>query len=101
MERNIGRSGIGKIGNNPIHRFYHQMDVYGCLDTMAAQGLANHGAYRQIWNVMVVHNIKMHHVGPDAITASTSSPSFAKSAERIDGAIRSCFMVWIDVQSEP
>jgi hypothetical protein len=63
MERNIGRSGIGKIGNNPIHRFYHQMDVYGCLDTMAAQGLANHGAYRQIWNVMVVHNIKMHHVG--------------------------------------
>ncbi|GIT48178.1 MAG: hypothetical protein Ct9H300mP14_01060 [Gammaproteobacteria bacterium] len=35
----------------------------GASIPLAAQCLANHGTYRQIWNVMVVHNIKMHHVG--------------------------------------
>jgi len=41
----------------------------------------------QVGHVMVVHDIEMHDVAPEARTLFTSSPNRAKSADKMDGAI--------------
>ena len=58
---NIGAC-LGKLRDNGVDRLDHQVHVDGGIG-VRAYGFANHRAHRQIWNVMVVHDIKMNPVG--------------------------------------
>ena len=50
--------------------------------------LAHHGAEREVGHVVVVHHVKVIQSAPAAITSATSGPKRAKSADKIEGAMR-------------
>ena len=62
MESNDVGACLGKLRDNGVDRFNHQVNVDGGFG-VGAQGLANHGAYGQVGNIMVVHDIEMYPVG--------------------------------------
>ena len=62
MERDYVRARLGKIGNDAIDRFDHEMNVDGYID-MRPDCRANHGPHCQIRDIMIVHHIEMDHVG--------------------------------------
>jgi hypothetical protein len=56
-------AGLGEIGNDPIDRPHHQVDIDRRGDAIAAQRLHHRRAKGEIGNVVVVHHIEMHPVG--------------------------------------
>ena len=62
MKGNDVGAGFGKVRDNAINRFNHQMHIDdathagGCF----AYGFANQWAYGQVRHVVIVHHIKMH-----------------------------------------
>jgi len=62
VEGDEGGAGIGKVGDDAVDGGDHQMHVNGGGDAVIAQGLADHGANRQVGDVVVVHHIEVHDV---------------------------------------
>ena len=64
MEGDQVRTRLGKIGHDAIHRLDHQVHIDEGFDAVVTQGLTDHGAYGQVGDIMVVHHVEVHHVGP-------------------------------------
>ena len=64
MEGDQVRTRLGKIGHDAIHRLDHQVHIDGGFDAVVTQGLTDHGAYGQVGDIVVVHHVEVHHVGP-------------------------------------
>lgn len=64
MEGNPGGACFCKGTDKAVHGPGHEMDVYGYLDAMAAEGTADQRTYRQRGDKMLIHDIEMQHVCP-------------------------------------
>ena len=80
-------AGLGEIRHDAVHRLHHQVHVERRLAERPDR-LAHHRPDGEVGHVVVVHHVEVHQVGAGAITARTSSPSRAKSADRMLGAMR-------------
>ena len=56
-------TGLGKIGNDPVHRFHHQMHVDRRVGVRTDRR-ANHGTDREVGDIVIVHHIKVNPVSP-------------------------------------
>ena len=62
MESDDARPGLGKIGNDPIHRLHHQMHVDRNIDQWTNRR-ADHRSDGEIRHIVVVHHVEMDEVG--------------------------------------
>ena len=62
VERNDIGTGPGEVRNDAVDRFDHQVNVDRHVNQRTDRR-TDHGADRQVGNVMVVHDIEMDHVG--------------------------------------
>ncbi len=87
MNRQNVRTRLGERVEKAIDRRDHEMDVER-LGGVRAQRLHHHRADRQIGDIMPSITSTWIQSAPAASTARTSSPSRAKSADKMEGAMR-------------
>ena len=62
VEGNPAGPGLGEVADQAVHRGHHQVHINRSGDPVFAQGLADHGADGEIGDVVVIHDIEVHHV---------------------------------------
>mmetsp|Transcript_107725 Transcript_107725/g.170073 ORF Transcript_107725/g.170073 Transcript_107725/m.170073 type:complete len:260 (+) Transcript_107725:319-1098(+) len=62
MKSNVGRAGFAEVFHNAINGRHHEMHIDWSGHTMVTECLANHRPDRQVWHIVVVHHIKVHHI---------------------------------------
>ena len=62
MERDVGSPGVREVLHDSIHGRDHEVHVDGRRDAVLAQRRADHGADRQVRDVVVVHDVEVHDV---------------------------------------
>ncbi len=63
VKGNIGRAGLGKLGDDTVHGLDHQVYVQGCGDAVIAQGLDHDRPKRQVRDIVIIHHIDMDKIG--------------------------------------
>ena len=63
VETDPARARIGKGDGEFVDRRHHQVDVDGSGDAVVAQRTADHRPDGEVGDIVVVHHIKVHHIG--------------------------------------
>ena len=63
MKRDVASPSFGEVNNHLIHRANHQVNVDRRCNTVITQRTTYHGTNGEIWHVMIVHHVEMHHIG--------------------------------------
>ena len=64
VKSNISGARFGEHLNQGIDRLHHQMHIDWRGDTVIAERLTHHRSHRQVRDIVVIHNIEMHHIRP-------------------------------------
>ena len=62
MKADIAGARIGKLTDKIVNRRHHQMYIDRCGNAVIAQRLTDHRAKGEIGNIVIIHDIKMHHI---------------------------------------
>ena len=63
VERDVTRTCIGKVGDDPVDGLNHQVHVNGRLDAVLDECAADQRADCQVGNKVIVHDIEVNDVG--------------------------------------
>mmetsp|Transcript_22054 Transcript_22054/g.39427 ORF Transcript_22054/g.39427 Transcript_22054/m.39427 type:complete len:306 (-) Transcript_22054:9-926(-) len=63
VEGDVRGTRLGEVADDAVHRRDHQVHVNRLLDTVVAEGLAHHRADGEVRHVVVVHDVKVDHIG--------------------------------------
>ena len=63
MKADHAGTGISKHTDERVDGLNHEVHVDGRRDAVVAKGLTHHGTNREIGNIVIVHDIKVHPVG--------------------------------------
>ena len=91
MKGNDAGTSGSEIRHNASTGFHHQMYVDRGGNAVVTQGFQHHWPNRQIGNIVVIHDVKCT-TSAQLPGFAVSSPRRAKSADRIEGAIKYCFI---------
>jgi hypothetical protein len=62
VEGDVRGSSIDEICDGLVDGGHHKMDINRSGDTVITKGLAHHRSNRQVWHVVIVHDIKVNNI---------------------------------------